>query len=322
MYKKTILVVGGAGFIGSYVTKMLQKTGYQAIVFDNLSRGDRRAILHAPLIEGDIGDENALHQLFKSYKIDTVMHFAAFIDVGESISAPAYYYLNNVGHTLTLLRIMLQYQVHTFIFSSSAAIFGYPQTSFIDENHPCCPINPYGSSKWMIENMLKDFEKAYGLKFCCLRYFNAVGGDPEGKIKNYQQRPTNLIPIILKSLKTKNSVTIFGTDYPTLDGTCIRDYIHIEDLGTAHLLGMERLWQGAPSCCYNLGNGQGYSVKEVIHTTEKVTGFRLKVCEGKRRLGDPPMLVANAQKAFKELGWSPRYCDLETMISHAWLASN
>ncbi len=324
MTKNNILVAGGAGFIGSHVTKLLQKEGYQPIVFDNLSRGDLRTLSDVPFIQGDIGDEQALHSVFQKYSIDAVMHFAALIDVGESVAFPERYYLNNVCHTLTLIRTMLHYHIKTLIFSSSAAIFGTPQTQTpsIDETHPCAPINPYGHSKWIIEKMLHDFDHAHQLKFCCLRYFNAAGGDPEGKIKMYQKRPTNLIPLVLKSLKTREPLTIFGTDYPTPDGTCIRDYIHIEDLGTAHLLSLKRLFEKNSSCHYNLGNGEGYSVRQVIDAAEKVTRLKVPFREGTRRPGDPPVLVANAKKARMELKWEPRYPDLETMIFHAWEALN
>jgi UDP-glucose 4-epimerase len=250
------------------------------------------------------------------------MHFAAFIDVGESVREPAKYYENNVIKTLNLLNIMLKYQVKTLIFSSSAAIFGYPQANHIVESHACHPINPYGETKWMVEKILHDFDRAYGLKSCCFRYFNAAGGDPTGHIKNYQTQVTNLIPLALQSIKCKRPLTIFGTDYPTLDGTCIRDYIHIHDLGTAHLLGMERLFTGSSSLAYNLGNGQGYSVKEVIRAVETVTNQPLIVQEGKRRPGDPPILLADASLARHDLGWQPIYTDLETMIEHAWKALN
>jgi UDP-glucose 4-epimerase len=318
---QTILVAGGAGFIGSHVNKMLNRAGYRTLVLDNFSQGHPLTVKNGQLIEADIGDRSALNAIFAKEKIDAVMHFAAFIDVGESVRNPAKYYFNNVVNTLTLLETMIAHGVKTFIFSSSAAIFGIPQTSYIAEDHPCCPINPYGESKWMVEKMLRDFDVAYGLRFCTLRYFNAAGGDPQGEIKNYQTQPTNLIPLILRSLKSsQDPLTIFGTDYPTSDGTCIRDYIHIEDLGAAHIQSMEKLFAGAPSACYNLGNGQGYSVRDVIKATEAVTGKKVSFKEGPRRPGDPPILVAKADKAWQELGWKPQYAALEKMIEHAWMA--
>lgn len=320
MKKPKILIVGGAGFIGSHVNKMVQHAGYQTLVFDNLSRSDPSTLLGSPFIQGDINDTQSLDMIFKHHSFDAVMHFAALIDVGESVRNPALYYQNNVSGTLNLLQAMLRHGVKKLIFSSTAAIYGNPQTSMIDENHPCRPINPYGYSKWMVELILRDFDQAYGLKSCCLRYFNAAGGDPEGKIKSYQIHTSNLIPLALKSIKTGSDVTIFGTDYPTPDGTCIRDYIHIEDLGAAHILGMKKLLDGSPSCVYNLGNGHGYSVKEVIHTAEYVTGQTIHVHEGIRRQGDPAVLVANAQKAMDELGWHPQYTSLETIIRDAWKA--
>ncbi len=322
MKKRTILIAGGAGFIGSHVNKMLHQAGYHTVVLDNLSRGNQLAVRYGNFIEGDIGDSPTLSKIFKQYQIDAVMHFAAFLDIGESVRNPAQYYLNNVVKTFTLLTTMLQHQVKTFIFSSSAAIFGIPQTDLISEKHPCSPINPYGESKWIIEKLTRDFDMAYGLKSCCLRYFNAAGGDPQREIKNYQTQVTNLIPLTLRNIKMDQPMTIFGTDYPTRDGTCIRDYIHIDDLGTAHILGMEQLFAGASSTAYNLGNGQGHSVQEVISTIEKVVGQKVRVIKGARRPGDPPILLANAQKAAYELGWKPCYLSLEAMVEHAWMALN
>jgi UDP-glucose 4-epimerase len=316
---KMILVVGGAGFIGSHVNEMLYRQGYQTIVLDNLSHGHRASVQHGIFIEGDMADTALLDKIFSQYPISAVMHFAAFRDVGESVKEPLKYYVNNVSNTLNLLASMLRHQVKIFIFSSSAAIFGIPQEKYIAEDHLCHPINPYGQAKLMIEDILHDFDQAYQLRFCCLRYFNAAGGDPKGKIRNCNDKSSNLIPIILNTLKNPHQiVTIFGTDYPTPDGTCVRDYVHIYDLGSAHIAAMEKLLNGAPSCCYNLGNGQGFSVRQVIAAVEKVTGKRVNVQEGERRLGDPPYLVACAKKAQCELNWQPRYSSLEIMIEHAW----
>lgn len=318
MQKPTILVVGGAGFIGSHVNKMLHRRGYQTIVLDNLSRGHRSAVRHGTFIEGDLAHPTTLKHLFEAYSIQAVMHFAACIDVGESVQNPAKYYLNNVSYTLNLLTAMVQHQVKILIFSSTAAIFGHPLQPFIKEDHPCQPINPYGTSKWMIEKILHDFEAAYHIRFCCLRYFNAAGGDVEGEIKNYQTHTSNLIPRILRSLKnSSDAVTIYGTDYPTSDGTCIRDYIHIEDLGTAHITAMEQLLRGAPSNCYNLGSGQGFSVREVIHAAEKVLKRKVHIVEGIRRPGDPAVLLADSSKAAHQLNWHPCY-SIDKMIEHAW----
>lgn len=313
-----ILVVGGAGFIGSHVNKMLHRAGYETVVLDNLSRGHRDAVKYGTFIEGDLSDTSLLNQIFDRYPIRAVMHFAAYINVGESVNDPAKYYINNVTYTLNLLNAMIQHEVKYFIFSSTAAIFGTPREPLIGEDHPCQPINPYGETKWMVERMLRDFDSAYGLKFCCLRYFNAAGGDPEGEIKNYQIDIHHLIPrILFSSVKAEGFITINGTDYPTYDGTCIRDYIHVEDLGTAHITAMEQLLGGASSNCYNLGNGQGFSIYEVIKTVEKTLGRKIKIVEGPRRIGDPACLLANPQKATKELNWAPKFT-LESMIEHAW----
>lgn len=320
MKRGNILIVGGAGFIGSHLNKMLNNLGYTTVVFDNLSRGDRATLLSGTFIEGDMGNQQALEQLFQKHHFDVVFHFAALIDVGESIHTPAAYYLNNVSHTLNLLRMMITYGIKYFVFSSTAAVYGVPVCDCIPESHSTLPINPYGHTKLMVETILRDFDRAYGLKSYCLRYFNAAGGDPEGQIKYYQKKPNNLIPIVLRSILNHHPVTIHGTDYPTPDGTCIRDYIHLDDLCQAHILAMQQLLQGGTSMTYNLGNGQGFSVREVLAAAEKVTGSPLRIIEGPRRAGDPPILVADASRAKRELGWTPKYADLETMIAHAWKA--
>jgi UDP-glucose 4-epimerase len=318
MSQPTLLITGGAGFIGSYVNKFVQQAGYRTLVLDNLSRSSQHTFHRGQFIKGDVGDAQLLDQLFSQTSIDAVMHFASWIDVGESVRNPAAYYLNNVTHTHTLLQAMLRHNIKNFIFSSTAAIFGSPHYTLIDEEHPCEPINPYGRSKWMVEQILQDFDQAYGLKSCCLRYFNAAGGDPEGKLAYAPRHLTNLIPIVLRSIQTRQPLTVFGTDYDTFDGTCVRDYIHIHDLAQAHLLGLEQLWQTHQSTAYNLGNGKGYSVKEVIHAAEKVTGYLVDYMEGPRRAGDPAILVANAKKALKELRWVPVYGCLDKIIEDAW----
>lgn len=321
MDKKKVLVVGGAGFIGSHVNKMLNQAGYETVVYDNLSQGNRQAVTRGLFIEGDIGDESELDVLFKQHQFDGVMHFAALIDVGESVRAPAKYYINNVVNTIKLLEAMRQHQVNFFVFSSSAAVYGIPAKEHILELDPCLPINPYGQTKLMAEKILQDYAHAYGLKFISLRYFNAAGGDPEGEIKNYKKKEHNLIPIILHALMDKDyTATIYGTDYPTFDGTCVRDYIHVCDLGSAHIKALKNLWDGAPSNVFNLGNGQGYSVKQVIAAVEKVTSIPIRVIEGQRRAGDPPFLLANSDKARNKLQWTPAYPGLETIISDAWNA--
>lgn len=319
----SILVVGGAGYIGSYVNHLLNKNGYDTIILDNMSRGSPEAVTQGKLIVGDLADRSLLQTLFSTHQIDAVMHFAAFTDVGESIQQPFKYYTNNVVNTLSLLEAMNSHGVKSFIFSSTAAVYGIPQTAKITENHPCHPINPYGETKLAIETILPSLEAAYGIKSCSLRYFNAAGADPMGKIKNVfkSRKESNLIPVILKSLKQpSNTITINGVDYPTPDGTCIRDYIHIADLASAHLLALEQLLAGAPSGYYNLGNGHGFSVREVISAVEKVTGINVNTKEGPRRPGDPAILLADATKAEKELGWKCNYPQLEQMVEHAWKA--
>lgn len=318
--KKSILVVGGAGYIGSHVNKMLQQAGYQTIVLDNLCHGTIEAIPNTTFIEGDIADGPLLDNIFKSYHIDAVMHFAALKDVGESVREPLKYYSNNVAATVNLLDAMRRHKINVFIFSSSASIFGNTQSDYVKENDPCNPINPYGQSKLMVESILTDSDRAYGLRFCSLRYFNVAGGDPEGIIKNFQKKEANLIPVVLRSIQNGTTVSIFGTDFPTRDGTGIRDYIHLEDLGSAHILAMEKIFAGAPSDFYNLGNGRGFSVREVIAAAEKVTGKKVKFIETPRRQGDPAILLASSEKAKRELNWQPKYFSLETMIEHAWRA--
>lgn len=319
--QKCVLVVGGAGYIGSHVNKMLQHVGYNTIVLDNLSHGSIKTIPNTTFIQGDINDSSLLDSIFTTHHIDVVMHFAAFKDVGESVRDPLKYYKNNVSATVTLLEAMRRNQVDIFIFSSSAAIFGIPQNDYATEDTACNPINPYGQSKLMVEAILKDAHKAYGLRFCALRYFNVAGGDPEGLIKNFQAKESNLIPVVLRSVQNQTSISIFGTDFPTPDGTAIRDYIHVEDLGTAHILTMEKILDGTlPSQFYNLGNGRGFSVREVIAAAEKVTGKKVKYIENPRRPGDPATLLANSEKAKQELNWQLQYDSLEIMVEHAWNA--
>ena len=315
----TILVVGGAGYIGSHMVKHLRRNGFHAVVADDLSAGHREAVLGAPLHVGDIGDAGFVDAVLGEIRPAAVMHFASFIQVGESVTDPARYYRNNVTATQTLLDGMRAHGVNKFIFSSTAAIFGDPQYVPIDEAHPKAPINPYGRSKWFVEQLLEDYDRAYGLKAVCLRYFNAAGADPEGELGESHEPETHLIPLILQVASGRRPhITVFGEDYATADGTCIRDYIHVEDLAEAHLLALRQLLAGAGSARYNLGNGSGYSVREVIETVRKISGQPVTVVMGERRAGDPPALVADARAAREALGWQPRYADLDTIVGHAW----
>lgn len=317
---KTVLVIGGAGLIGSHVNKLLNEHGYKTIVLDNLSTGKINAIVTGNFIEGDVADRMLLDNIFKNHHIDVVMHFAASINVAESCRNPAKYYLNNVCNTLNLLQAMIENGVGLMVFSSTAAIFAPSDNKLIPEEHPCLPISPYGRSKLMVEEILADFDQAYPFKYCSLRYFNAVGGDPAGKIKNYKSNESNLMSVALRSLKYEDrEITIFGRDYPTPDGTCIRDYIHVYDLAYAHILAMEYLLEGNNSNHFNLGSGKGFSVLEIISAIEKVTRLQFNIIDGDRRPGDPVCVVADIEKARIILGWNPVF-NLEEIIIHAWNA--
>jgi len=314
-----ILVVGGAGYIGSHLVKELVKER-EVVILDNLSKGHEWAIDDkAIFVQGDLGNQADLDSVFSTYKIEAVMHFAAHSLVGESVVDPMKYYENNVAATLTLLKTMKKYNVKNFIFSSTAATYGIPDVEMITEETPTKPINPYGSSKLMIERILADYASAYGFRFVVLRYFNAAGAYETGEIGESHDPETHLIPIILEHLLGKReSISVFGSDYDTPDGTCIRDYIHVTDLATAHILALEALLSGKKTTAtYNLGNGLGYSVKEVIETCEKVTGKKANVIMSERRAGDPARLVASSEKIFNELGWKAKY-SLEDIISTAW----
>lgn len=314
-----VLVVGGAGYIGSHMVQMLLDRGHEPVVFDNLSTGYRDAVPAGCLVEGDLADAQALEALFAARRFDGVMHFASFIQVGESMREPAKYYRNNVANTLNLLDAMHRHGVHHFIFSSTAAIFGEPDYVPIDEAHPRRPINPYGFSKFAIEQVLADYDRAYGLRSTCLRYFNAAGADPQGRLGERHDPETHLIPLVLQAASGRRShIDVFGQDYDTPDGTCVRDYIHIVDLCDAHLLALDRLRSGGASSAYNLGNGNGFSVKEVIDASERVAGTPIARKYGARRAGDPARLVADSRRARSDLGWQPQYGDLETIVRHAW----
>lgn len=320
----TILVVGGCGYIGSHMVKQLARAGNKVVVLDNLSTGFRELAKYGELVVGDLGDVDLLERLFREHSFDGVMHFAANSLVGESVVEPSKYYRNNVGNTMGLLDVMVRHDVRHFIFSSTAATFGEPERSPIDERHPQAPINPYGASKLMVEQILSDYAHAYGLNSVSLRYFNACGADPEGELGECHDPETHLIPLILQAASgRRESITVFGRDYATEDGTCVRDYIHIEDLCSAHALALSMILENGTSgaLAYNLGNGQGFSVQQVIDVVKSVVardGCSLEVEEGDRRPGDPAVLVADAARAKEELGWRPAFADLEKIVSHAW----
>ncbi|ACC98163.1 UDP-glucose 4-epimerase [Elusimicrobium minutum Pei191] len=305
---KNILVVGGAGYIGSNTVRVLEIKGYSPIVYDNLSKGHKKAVRGIPFIKGDLGDKKKLKTVFSKFKIDAVMHFAAFTEVGESVITPAKYYENNVAKVLNLLDAMVESGINYFVFSSTAATFGEPVKELIDETHPQNPINPYGRTKLMVENILKDYDHSYGLKSVCLRYFNACGASPDGKTGESHDPETHLIPLVFQAaLGKRESIKVFGNDYPTPDGTAVRDYIHVNDLASAHILALEKMAKENKSAWYNLGSGSGYSVKEIIETVKEVTGLDFKVENAPRRAGDPAVLVADSAKAKQDLKWEPQF---------------
>lgn len=313
-----ILVVGGAGYIGSHMVKMLGQQCCTVTTLDDLSFGHLDAVLCGEFVQGNFGDRAVLEAVL-SRGFDAVMHFASFIQVGESVQHPDKYYRNNVTYTLGLLDAMRAHGVNKFIFSSTAATFGEPQYTPMDEQHPQQPINPYGRTKLMVEQALADYDRAYGLKSVCLRYFNAAGADPEGQLGERHDPETHLIPLVLQAASVRRpSISVFGRDYDTPDGTCIRDYVHIQDLCSAHWLALQSLMNGADSQAYNLGNGNGFSVQEVIDTAEQVTGRKISIVNGPRRDGDPARLIADSRLAREKLGWQPQYADLATIIEHAW----
>ncbi len=314
-----ILVVGGAGYIGSHVNKMLNLHGLETVVFDNLSYGHQDFLKWGVFEEGDLGEIEDIRRVFKEYPITAVMQFAAFTYVGESVEDPQKYYLNNLRNTLNLLEVMLEYNVKEFIFSSTCATYGIPREIPITEDHPQNPINPYGWGKLMVEQVLSDYSRAYSLNYASLRYFNAAGADPDSEIGELHVPETHLIPLILDvALGKREDIKIFGTDYPTSDGTCIRDYIHVIDLADAHIRALKYLKNGGGSEVFNLGNGEGFSVREVIDTVRNVTGEEIRVTETSRRPGDPPVLVGSALKAREVLGWQPKFKDLSVIIETAW----
>lgn len=315
-----ILVCGGAGYIGSHMVYELIERGEDVVVVDNLITGYTAAVHpKATFYQVDIRDKASLSRVFESHHIDAVVHFAASSLVGESVKEPLKYYDNNVGGSRMLLEVMSQYGVKKIVFSSTAATYGNPGVSVITENEPTQPINPYGETKLSVEKMLKWSDEAYGVKSICLRYFNVAGAHTSGIIGESHQPETHLIPLILQvPLGKRSHIQVFGSDYQTPDGTCIRDYIHVSDLVSAHLLALEHLNRGAGSGIYNLGNGSGFSVLQMIEAARRVTGHDIPVVLAERRAGDPDILVASAEKAFRELGWKPRITDVEDIIRSAW----
>ncbi len=320
--EQTILVTGGAGYIGSHAALALKKAGYNVVILDNLSYGHQELVddvLQIKLVIGDTSDRTLLDQLFTTHKIDAVIHFAAYIAVGESVKEPGKYYSNNVASTLNLLSAMLAHGINKIVFSSTCAVYGMPKEVPMTESHPHNPLSPYAASKDMVERILSDFDTAFNLKSVAFRYFNACGADPGGLLGEDHDPETHLIPLaLLTALKKRDSLYIFGTDYDTPDGTCVRDYIHVNDLADAHVLGLEYLLSGGASEVFNLGNGNGFSVREVIETAKEVTGLDIPAIESDRRPGDAPILVGSSQKVREMLGWNPNYADLKKIISHAW----
>ncbi len=314
-----ILVIGGAGYIGSHVLKALRQAGIEHLAFDNLSKGHQAALAGSPLYQGDIRSPEDLDGVFKSNTIDAVMHFAAYIEVGESVSNPGKYYENNLMGVLNLVQKMNKHGIAKLVFSSTAAVYGEPQYGPIDEDHPTAPTSPYGETKLAVERLLHWFEIAHGLRSVRLRYFNAPGSDADGVLGEDHDPETHLIPrAILAQLGMVDALKLFGTDYDTPDGTCIRDYVHVEDLAQAHILALRHLMAGGESRVYNLGNGQGFSVREVIDTIEQVSGKPVPCVEAPRRAGDPARLVASSDRIRGDLGWTPQYHDLTTIVRHAY----
>ncbi len=318
--KKIILVVGGAGYIGSHMANMLAQEDYQVLILDNFSTGHEKAVQEFECIDGDIHDAVLLKKILNKKNIFAVMHFASFIQVGESVKDPAKYYINNVSGTLNLLNEMKNANVNYFIFSSTAAVYGDPKYTPIDEFHSIQPINPYGKSKHMIEEVLPDFASSYHLKYFILRYFNASGADPKNKFLGECHTPeTHLIPLVLKVAKGEfEHLAINGNDYDTADGTCIRDYVHVSDICQAHLLALKYLVSGGKNETANLGTGVGHSILDVVKVAEEVTGKEILIQYGARRSGDPAVLVADPSYAKNILNWQPEYCALKTIVEHAW----
>jgi UDP-glucose 4-epimerase len=314
-----VLVTGGAGYIGSHVVAALGSRGFDVLVYDNLSTGYRDSLLCGSLVVGDLGDTDTLDRTIREYRPDAVMHFAGSIQVGESVREPLKYYSNNSVNTINLLESMMRHSIEMFIFSSTAAVYGDPRTVPITEEEPIKPINPYGGSKAFVENVLRDLALAKEFSYIALRYFNASGADPEARIGERHDPETHLIPLVLKAAKgDRQQITVYGTDYPTSDGTCVRDYIHVADLSDAHLLSLDYLRDGGNSDVFNCGYGHGHSVNEVIRSARKVTGKEFSVVESARRPGDPPVLVADSAKLRSRMNWKPLHDDLDFIMKTAW----
>ncbi len=314
-----IFVTGGAGYIGTHCVKMLGEQKRDLIIYDNLTRGHRELVRHGRLIEGDLADTERMALIFKENSVDTVIHFAASSQVGESEAVPHLYYRNNLANGISLLEAMLQAGVKRFVFSSSAAVYGEPQAVPMDEGHQTVPTNVYGNTKLIFEGILEKYRAVYGLAYVSLRYFNAAGADPEGDIGEDHTPESHLIPLILDAaLGRKDNITVFGTDYDTADGTCIRDYIHVTDLAMAHVLALDYFDRGATRGIFNLGSENGFSVREVISAAEKITGRKVPVRPGERRAGDPAKLLASSGRIKKELGWKPMHSELDQIIETAW----
>ncbi len=316
---KNILVTGGGGYIGSHACKALAGAGCLPVALDNLVYGHEWAVKWGPFVKVDILDRMALDRIFEEYQPQAVLHFAAFAYVGESVTDPGKYYRNNVAGTVSLLEAMRDHGCRHIVFSSTCATYGVPETIPIPEDHPQKPINPYGWSKWMIEQILRDFDHAHDIRSVSLRYFNAAGADPDGEIGEVHNPETHLIPLVIEAaLGRRRHVEIYGADYPTPDGTAIRDYIHVTDLAEAHVLALDYLFKDGETTFLNLGTGQGHSVRDVITAVERVTGRRVPVRETSRRPGDPTILVATHEKATKILDWSPRFSNLDEIVKTAW----
>ena len=314
-----ILVCGGAGYIGSHINKQLNREGYETIVFDNLVYGHREAVKWGTFAEGDLADEAEIEAVFSAHEIDAVFHFAAYAYVGESVTEPEKYYYNNVVNTLNLLKVMRRHSCKKLIFSSTCATYGEPEKVPITEDMPQNPINPYGMTKLTVERILKDYQKAYGLQSAVLRYFNAAGADSDGEIGESHHPETHLIPLVLDAASGKREdIKVFGTDYNTPDGSCVRDYIHVADLADVHIRALHYLEEGNPGDFFNLGNTIGTSVLEVVESVKRVTGKEFPVTLSDRRQGDPARLVGSSDKARKVLGWEPKYGEIDVIVAHAW----
>jgi UDP-glucose-4-epimerase GalE len=316
--KPAVLVTGGAGYIGSHAVRELWRAGFRPIAYDNLSEGHRPAVRHGELVRGDLASPGRLLATLKRFRVRAVMHVAANCLVGESVADPAKYYRNNLVHTFNLLGALRAAKVGALVFSSTAAVYGEPERTPIPEDAPARPINPYGETKWAGERMIGYFGDAHGLRSVSLRYFNASGADEAGDLGEDHDPETHLVPVVLRAALAGAPVTVHGNDYPTRDGTCVRDYVHVSDLADAHVLALRQLLDGAPGGAYNLGNGTGYTVQEVLDQAREVTGREIATRVGPRRPGDPAVLVASSEKAVRELGWKPRRAALRDIVETAW----